>query len=225
MLLRAAEEIEVNSMAEDVLVAAAKAGDVGAFEILVGRYQRRVHAVALRLTRVQEDAEDVVQQSFQKAFVHLCTFEGKSSFATWLTRIAMNEGLMLLRKRRGLREVSIEDSGGSEDSDPEPEIPDTAASPESRYLQREQRQILFAAILQLNPGTRKAIALRELSEFSTEETARALGLSVTAVKTRMFHARRKLREALRFYVESAWNVQKPGVADGSQRKRQCAHAM
>jgi RNA polymerase sigma-70 factor, ECF subfamily len=226
MLFGAVEEIEVNPMANDAaLVAAAKAGDARAFEILVRRYQRRIHAVALRFTRVREDAEDVVQQSFQKAFVHLCKFEGKSSFSTWLTRIAINEGLMLLRKRRGLREIAIDDSSETEDSDLGSEIPDSATSPENRYLQQEQRRILFAAIMQLNPRTRRAVALRELGELSTEETARALGLSVSAVKTRVFHARRKLREALRLYFESAWNVRKPSVANESQREGQCVHAM
>ncbi len=92
---------------EAALVLAAKSGDGRAFEILIERYQRRILAVARRFTRIREDAEDIVQQSFQKAFVHLHKFEEKSSFSTWLTRIAINEALMLLRRGRGLREVSI----------------------------------------------------------------------------------------------------------------------
>src|SRR5260370_7521063 len=91
---------------EAALVLAAKSGDGQAFEILIERYQRRILAVARRFTRIREDADDIVQQSLQKAFVHLHKFEEKSRFSTWLTRIAINEALMLLRRRRGLREVS-----------------------------------------------------------------------------------------------------------------------
>src|SRR5438094_7000606 len=91
---------------EAALVLAAKRGDGHAFEVLIGRYQRRILAVAQRFTRIREDAEDVVQQSIQKAFIYLHKFEGKSSFSTWLTRIAINEALMLLRRGRGRREVS-----------------------------------------------------------------------------------------------------------------------
>lgn len=196
---------DVDPATEDAaLVAAAKKGHAHAFEMLVRRYQRRILAVALRFTRLQEDAEDVVQQSFQKAFVHLRKFEGKSTFSTWLTRIAINEGLMLLRRRRSFSEVSIDDSSGNEETPFELYIADSAPGPETSYLQREQSGIVSSAVRQLNPRTRKAIELRELSELSTEETARAMGLSVGAVKARVFHGRKKLREALKLYVESTW---------------------
>ena len=205
MSSRALIEVEVDQATEDAaLVAAAKKGQTQAFEMLVRRYQRRILAVALRFTRLQEDAEDVVQQSFQKAFVHLRRFQGKSSFSTWLTRIAINEGLMLLRRRRGFSEVSIDDSSGVEETSFELYIADSAPGPETTYLQREQSGIVSSAVRQLNPRTRKAIELRELSELSTAETARAMGLSVGAVKARVFHGRKKLREALKLYVESAW---------------------
>src|SRR6266852_6568666 len=101
---------------EAALVLAAKRGDGHAFEILIERYQRRILAVARRFTRIREDAEDIVQQSFQKAFVHLHKFEEKSSFSTWLMRIAINEALMWLRRGHGLREVSIDDLSGNEES-------------------------------------------------------------------------------------------------------------
>lgn len=97
---------------EAALILAAKSGDGQAFEILIERYQRRVLALARRFTRIREDAEDIAQQTFQKAFVHLHKFEGKSRFSTWLTRIAINEALMLLRRGRALREVSINDLSG-----------------------------------------------------------------------------------------------------------------
>ena len=203
MSSRSPVEINVDSATEAALVAAAKKGHTQAFEILVRRHQRRILAVALRFTRLREDAEDIAQQSFQKAFVHLRRFEGKSSFSTWLTRITINEGLMLLRRRRSFSEVSIDDSSGSEETSFELDIPDSAPSPENHYLQREQTRIVSSAVKQLNPRTRKAIELRELGELSTEETARALGLSVGAVKTRVFHGRRQLRESLKQYIASA----------------------
>jgi RNA polymerase sigma-70 factor (ECF subfamily) len=182
---------------EAALVLAAKCGDGHAFEILIGRYQRRILAVALRITRVQEDAEDIVQQSFQKAFVHLHKFEGKSSFVTWLTRIAINEALMLLRRSRGHREVSINDLAGNHATEPALEIPDSREGPERVFLRDERSRILFAALNKLKPGIRTAIELRELGELSTKETARVLGLTVSAVKARVFHGRRKLHQILK----------------------------
>jgi RNA polymerase sigma-70 factor, ECF subfamily len=212
MLSRGSQEIEVGPASEDTtLVAAAKMGHTQAFEILVGRYQQRILAVALRFTRRPEDAEDVVQQSFQKAFVHLSKFKGKSSFLTWLTRIAINEGLMLLRRRRGWREVSIEDSSVSEGAPAELDVPDSARGPESSYLEREQNQIVCTAVKKLSPRMRRAIELRELGGLSTVETARALGVSNAAVKASVFHGRKKLRKTLRFYVEPAWTRPKKAL--------------
>jgi RNA polymerase sigma-70 factor, ECF subfamily len=178
------------------LVAAAKARDTRAFELLVERNERKIFSMAHRITRNREDAEDVVQQSFQKAFIHLRKFEGKSLFDTWLTRIAINEALMLLRKRRGSHEVPIEAASTKTESALPLGFFDSAANPEGRYLDREQEQILSAALNKLRPGIRKAIELRELAELSTGETALVMGLSVAAVKGRVFHGRRKLREAL-----------------------------
>jgi RNA polymerase sigma-70 factor, ECF subfamily len=187
---------------EAALVLAAKSGDGQAFEILIGRYQRRILAVARRFTRVREDAEDIVQQSLQKAFVHLHKFEGKSSFSTWLTRIAINEALMFLRKGRLVREVSIDDLSGDEETAPGVEIPDSRASPESAFLQSERERVLSAAMNKLKPGIRTAIELRDLGELSTKEVARVLGLSIEAVKGRVYQGRRKLHQALK--RESIW---------------------
>ena len=101
-----------DAAADEELVAAAKKGDELGFESLAKRHQRRIFALAFRYTRVREDAEDIVQETFKKAFVHLQKFEGKSSFSTWLTRIAINESLMSLRRRRTLHEVPADDSSG-----------------------------------------------------------------------------------------------------------------
>ncbi len=187
---------------EAALILAAKSGDGQAFEILIERYQRRILAVARRFTRIREDAEDIAQQSFQKAFVYLHKFEGKSSFSTWLTRIAINEALMLLRRGRGLREISINDLSGNEETALGLEMPDSRAGPECLFLEGERSRILSAAMDKLTPGIRAAIELRDLGELSTKEVARVLGLSVEAVKGRVYQGRRKLHRVLK--RESAW---------------------
>jgi RNA polymerase sigma-70 factor (ECF subfamily) len=153
--------------------------------------------MAQRITRNREDAEDIVQQSFQKAFINLQKFEGDSLFSTWLTRIAINEARMLLRRRRGSREVPIEESSMKAESALPLQFPDSAPNPEDSCLDREQEQVLSAALNKLRPGIRKAIELRDLGELSTGETALVMGLSVAAVKGRVFHGRKKLRETLK----------------------------
>jgi RNA polymerase sigma-70 factor (ECF subfamily) len=191
------------------LVADAKNGNRKAFEILVKRHQQRIFFVARRITRTREDAEDVVQQSFQKAFTHLGKFEGRSAFSTWLTRIAVTEALMFLRRGRSLREVFIDDLNGNEETAVPLDLPDSSPNPEVIYSQREQVEILSSAINELPYGTRRAFQLHELDERSSEETARILGISVSALKGRMFHGRRKLRDRLKRIVEQRW---------GSERK-------
>ena len=207
---------------EAALVFAAKSGNGQAFEILIKRYQRRILAIARRFTRIQEDAEDIAQQSFQKAFVHLHRFKGKSSFSTWLTRIAINEALMLLRRGRSLREVSIDDLSGNEESALRLEMPDSRAGPESAFLHDERSRILPAAMDKLTTRTRTAIELRELGELSTKEAARVMGLSVEAVKGRVFQGRKKLSQVLK--CESAWMSGKQSLrasrrANGLWRRR------
>src|SRR6266481_829076 len=187
---------------DGALVAGAKTGDARAFELLVQRQEGKLFSLAQRMIRKRGDAEDEEQQSFQKAFIHLKKFEGESLFSTWLTRIAINEALMLLRRRRGSREVPIAESNTEDETALPLDIPDLGPSPEDNCLQREQERILSAAVHELTPGMRKAIELRELGELSTGETAQVMGLSVGAVKARVFHGRRKLRQTLKRYVES-----------------------
>ena len=190
------------------LVAAAKNGDRKAFEVLVKRHQQRIFVVARRMTRTREDAEDVVQQSLQKAFTHLRQFEGRSAFSTWLTRIAITEALMFMRRRRGMREVLIDDLNGNRETATVLEVPDSSPDPEAIYAQGEYAELLSLAMNELPPGIRRAIQLRELDERSSEETARIMGISVGALKGRMFHGRRKLRERLEHIVEPAWTSAK-----------------
>jgi RNA polymerase sigma-70 factor (ECF subfamily) len=188
--------------AEQMLVVAAKNGDEQAFETLFKRHRQKILRIGLRYAHVREDAEDIVQQSFQKAFVYLHKFEGKSSFSTWLTRIAINESLMLLRHGRALRQVSVGDHSEAEGNAASLDIPDSSPDPEASYLRRERVQILSETLGNLRPGIRKAIELRELAELSTEETAQRMGVSVAAVKGRIFHARKKLQEKLSRYLKS-----------------------
>jgi RNA polymerase sigma-70 factor (ECF subfamily) len=186
------------------LVAAAKNGNRKAFDILVKRHEQRLFFVARRSTRRREDAEDVVQQSFQKAFTHLGKFEGRSAFSTWLTRIAVTEALMFLRRGRSLREVFIDDLNGNEETTVPLDLPDSSPNPEAIYSQREWAEMLSSAMNELPAGMRRAIQLHELDERSSEEAARILGISVAALKGRMFHGRKKLRERLKRFVDPAW---------------------
>jgi RNA polymerase sigma-70 factor (ECF subfamily) len=204
--------------AEEALVTAAKRGDGRAFEMLVKRHEPRILALALRYTRVREDAEDVVQQSFQKAFVHLHRFEGKSRFSTWLSRIAINEALMCLRRKRTSPEVPIEQSTTMDETALTLGLSDSDPSPEDYCLHEEQKRILSAAVRQLKPRTRKAIELRELGELSTKETARILGLSIGAVKARLFHARKALRRSLKDYVGSVWTSRRDASRANSKTR-------
>jgi RNA polymerase sigma-70 factor (ECF subfamily) len=183
--------------AEDmVLVAAAKSGSGHAFEALVERHAPRILRVAQRVTRNREDAEDIVQQSFQKAFVHLQKFEGRSSFSTWLTRIAINQALMCLRTNRRASAVWINQLNAGEESALVLQIPDSGPSPERTYSQRERELVLSSAMNQLTPAIRTAIQLRELDERSIKESAQMMGVSVAAAKSRVLRGRRKLRKTL-----------------------------
>ncbi len=186
---------------EQRLVDAARGGDVGAFEQLVRRYDRNVFRIAQHITQNREDAEDVVQDAFLKAFQNLGQFQGQSKFYTWLVRIAVNEALMRLRRRRPERFVSIdEDVKTEEDSIPR-EIADWSPNPEQLYNQGELKEILQKTIQGLPPGFRTVFILRDVEGLSTEETADALGLSVPAVKSRLLRARLQLRERLTKYFK------------------------
>ena len=180
---------------DEALVTATKRGDTQAFEELVLRHRQRVLAVALRITNNREDAEDVAQESFHKAFLHLEAFQEKSRFSTWLTRIAMNEALMLLRRRRGGVEMLPENPDDGMESSSKAFV-DRSPSPEESYLRRERTEFLTAAINRLGSTIRTTILLRDIEERSIKETAQILGPSITAVKARVFQGRRKLRRSL-----------------------------
>jgi RNA polymerase sigma-70 factor (ECF subfamily) len=185
------------SRTDEELVAAAKTGDELAFEALFRRYESRIFAVIRRYIRVHQDAEDIVQQTFQNAFVYLQQFLGKSTFATWLTRIAINESLIFLRRGRAIRKVLIEDSCDEDVTSHSLRMIDSNPNPEMTYLQQEAADNLFSAMTQLRPGLRVAMELKELQELSGPDTARQMGVTVNAVKARVFYGRRKLRQILK----------------------------
>ncbi|HTR46909.1 MAG TPA: sigma-70 family RNA polymerase sigma factor [Verrucomicrobiae bacterium] len=183
---------------EPVLVAAAKAGDVAAFETLVGRYERKIFRLTQNITQNREDAEDAMQEAFLKAYEHLGDFEGNSRFYTWLVRIAVNQALMKLRRRRPNVVSLDEEVDTGEDMMPR-DVEDWGPSPMERYEQAEQREILSKVIGELDPSFRVVFQLRDIEQLSTEDTAEALGLSVPAVKSRLLRARLKLRQRLNQY--------------------------
>jgi RNA polymerase sigma-70 factor (ECF subfamily) len=183
---------------EHLLVAAAKAGDTRAFEELVERYERKIFRLTMNITRNREDAEDAMQEAFLKSYTHLKDFEGGSRFYTWLVRIAANEALMKLRKRRP-NQVSLDEPIQGEDDLMPLEIEDWGPSPEQRFAQTEMQTILAGVIDELEPDYRVTFALRDVENLSTEETAKALGISTAAVKSRLLRARLKLRQKLDRY--------------------------
>ncbi len=189
---------------EPALVAAAKAGDISAFETLVGRYERKIFRLTQNITQNREDAEDAMQEAFLKAFEHLQEFEGNSRFYTWLVRIAVNQALMKLRKRRPNVVSLDEEVDTGEDMVPR-DVEDWGPSPADRYAQTELSGILSKVIGDLDPSFRIVFQLRDIEELSTEETAEALGLSVPAVKSRLLRARLKLRQTLNQYFRRGEN--------------------
>jgi RNA polymerase sigma-70 factor (ECF subfamily) len=186
---------------ETLLVEAARSGDIKAFESLVRRYDRNVFRIAQHITQNREDAEDVVQDAFLKAYQNLGQFQGQSKFYTWLVRIAVNEALMRLRRRRPERMVSIDEDVKTEEDSMPREIADWSPNPEQLYTQSELKDILGKTIQGLPPSFRTVFVLRDVEGLSTEETASALELSVPAVKSRLLRARLQLRERLNKYFK------------------------
>ncbi len=185
---------------ELALVQAARTGDVSAFEQLMKRYDRNIFRLAHHITQQREDAEDVLQETFLKAYQNLAGFQGNSKFYTWLVRIAVNESLMKLRKRRSDRTVSLDEDVETEDGSMPREVPDWGPSPEQLYAREELNAILARTIGGLPATFRTVFVLRDVEGLSTEETAEALALSVPAVKSRLLRARLQLRDRLgRFF--------------------------
>src|ERR1700752_1363919 len=191
-----------------LLVNRARAGDMEAYEKLVRQYDRQVFRIAQHITQNREDAEDVVQDAFLKAYEKLDQFQGNSKFYTWLVRIAVNESLMRLRKRRTGKMVSIDEDIDTDEGSVPRDLADWAPDPEQNYTQSELAEILRKTIKGLPPGFRVVFVLRDVEGLSTEETAETLGLSIPAVKSRLLRARLQLRERLSRYFRRKKGVEK-----------------
>jgi RNA polymerase sigma-70 factor (ECF subfamily) len=185
----AAAVSDLRTWSEKQLIAAAKSGRRAPFGELCERHMKQVSCVTRRIIRNREDAEDAAQECFLNAFAHLKDFDGRSQFATWLTRIAINAALMKLRKNRGTREVSIDEPNPSSESAAQREFRHHAPDPEESCSLRERKRIVKSAISGLRPGARNVVELIHLQEHSIRETAQILGISTGAVKGRMFHAK------------------------------------
>ncbi len=192
---------------ESELVAKARRGDAQAFTVLVNRYERKIFRLARHITQNEEDAEDVLQETFLKAYEHLGGFQEQSKFYTWLVRIAVNEALMKLRKRRSGKLLSLDETIDTGEETVAREIAVWDDNPEQRYSQEELRAILQQAVDGLAPIFRTVFVLRDIDELSTEETAEALGISIPAVKSRLLRARLQLRDRLtRFFKRKVDNA-------------------
>ena len=188
---------------ERLLVAKAQSGNVAAFGELYERLRTRVYHTAFRILRNADDAEDAVQRSFQRAFTNLGKFRGDSAFSTWMTRITVNDALMMLRQRRASIQI-VEDSSGEQESSAI-DLADKGPTPEETLSANEVRDVVTQAISRLRKSLRAVVVLRELQGLTSAETARRLGLSVSAVKARTFHARRQLRRHLEQRLLAARN--------------------
>jgi len=185
----------LREIGENGLVAAAKRGEAAAFSELWQAYSKKILRTTYRITRNREDAEDALQDSFLNAFAHLRRFDGRSSFSTWLTRIAINSALMIVRKRGLATELSIDDSDG--ENVEFVKVRDGGPNPEARYAQREREDVLLDAVRSLRPTIRRALELHKLQEHSLRETAGMMGVSVAAAKSRLHHAKAALRASLK----------------------------
>ena len=192
---------------ESQLVAKAREGDLAAFNELVQRYDRKIFRLAKHITQNDEDAEDVLQETFLKAFEHLGDFQGQSKFYTWIVRIAVNESLMKLRKRKSDRTVPLDEPVDTGEDQVVREVAVWEDNPEQKYSREEMAKILEEAVDTLRPAFRTVFVLRDIEELSTEETAEALGISIPAVKSRLLRARLQLREKLtRFFKRKGDDV-------------------
>jgi RNA polymerase sigma-70 factor (ECF subfamily) len=199
---------------EQRIVAAARAGDAAAFELLVHRYESRIFRLAAHITQNHEDAEEAMQDAFLKAFEHLGEFRGDSRFYTWLVRITVNQALMKLRRRRP-NHFSIDEVLDSDEQQAPREIEDWGPTPEDHFAQNELGRILAAAIAELSVPCRVVFQLFDVEEFSLKEIAEMLRITVPAVKSRLLRARLRLRESLSLHFRGSSVLDSSSEADVS----------
>jgi RNA polymerase sigma-70 factor (ECF subfamily) len=178
------------------LVQRAIAGDTMAQEQLFKDHSAKLYRTAFGVLRNREDAEDALQDCWLRVCANLKFFEARSSFYTWLTRIVINSALMILRKKRSIREVSVDAMEGPGEVSLIQEFPDTSPNPEQSVVESERKKLLSEAIQRLRPRICAVVQLGQLQELSLRETAQRLGISVPAAKGRLFHARAALRKSV-----------------------------
>lgn len=183
-------------MSDAALVSKAKCGDTDAFVELTKRHSRRLLQTTYRITKNRQDAEDALQETLLKAFSHLSNFQERASFSTWLTRIAINSALMIVRKKRGYYEIPIACTDGPGGTCVTWEPKSLTEDPESCFARREREELLREAILRLPQLVREVVELQQTREYSSLEIAQALGLTIPAIKSRLSRARSTLRTAL-----------------------------
>jgi len=195
---------EVTGTKEASLVATAKSGETAALDTLYRAHAENLFRTVHRLTRNRDDAEDAVQDSFLRAFLRLNSFDERSTFYTWLTRIGVNSALMILRQKRNSRGLSA--YGPGVDETPW-DVPDSAPNPEMRCAERERERFLRDALAGLRPRIRRTLVFHTLQDHSLQETAALTGISVSATKSRVFHAKTALRKSkvLRKINEPSWH--------------------
>lgn len=187
---------------DDIALATeAKQGDKGAFTELVNHYAQRVFRVARHITKNDQDAEDVLQDTFLKAYSRLGQFEGNAKFYTWIVRVAVNEALMRMRRGKNRVTVSLDQELETSDGAIQRELPAETESPEESLSRTELRESLTQAIDSLSEIYRPVFVLRDVEGLSTEETAEMLNISLPAVKSRLLRARLQLRQKLRRFLK------------------------
>lgn len=198
---------------EDFSLPRLRAGDRAEFARLVDAYSGVIYRLGLKMLDDPQDAEDILQETFIKAYRYLKDFDGRSSLSTWLYRIATNEALMLIRKRKNVP-LSFDEALDQDQEIEKPlQILDWCCMPEKELMSAEARLYMQQAVEQLSPGLRAVFVLRDIEGLSTEETSRVLNLSESAVKTRLSRARMRLRELLTAYFGermSALGLVEPG---------------
>jgi RNA polymerase sigma factor (sigma-70 family) len=185
----------LTSSDDQTLVAAARTGEHLAFSELWNRHSKKIFNTMYRITRNRQDAEDALQDAFLKAFVHLKNFDGRSAFSTWLTRIAINSALMILRRKRAHPEISM-DGGVDGDAWQHWEVADRRVNTEEHYARCESERHLKRAIHRLRPSLRTIVEIQQVHDNSIKEIAEIAGISVAATKSRLLRARTVLRRSL-----------------------------
>ena len=220
--------LRIENSSDQDLVRAAKDGDLAAFETLVKRHERRIYGLARRLTGSEHEAQDVTQQTFLSAVKNLSGFRETAAFSTWLTTIAANAALKVVRKRRGLPTTSLDEATEPDEDGqiPHPEyIADWRETPDRLAQRAETHRLLDAAIAKLDAGHRAVFLLRDVEDLSVRDTAKTMGISEANVKVRLLRARLQLRERLTRVFGDEKRRYKPGKhthglasSDASQEK-------